>query len=1661
MTKLMQRMVRELTLSLVVGLVSFSVQGQEKMESGKLNFFNFATEKYADQNELANFSNSQGHPEYGILPYNAPCDDCIEVIEERTQYSRKFITVGTNGTEVKTQKGYSPLHYKDNFGRWITYNPQLKPLGANQFGVSNDYYKINIDPVQGYIFFENYHNNLEPLVYHKNLQFQALDNNGQVLNTINANWSNYSVGDDGMKVTNIFPGIDLEIYVFRAQIKTNFIVNQNLGSFRIEETLENDVLNRISNTAGNIQFVELEENGGPAYLMSDIKIFGSGTPDRNSFVQGYYTIEGNKLYYNWEENDFQNLNYPITIDPTVTSSNTLPQGSIIGAGTWANNGSFDVGCTYNLTVATPANCTITDIDWTFSYVAQNGATMSEGACKFYYGACVSPATAGFFWYCNDPIFGGTCNGVNISIFSDFQACVPAPQCSPYNMDFTMEFFDAYGAFNASNCDPTYITAGTDWTMVITGETVAQPNPPTSSAGSTICEGQSTNLTATATFGVPPYSYSWDNGAGSGNPVSVSPTTTTTYTCTITDACSQTATNSFTVNVNPAPDAGTSSSVSFCATDPVTSLLGQLGGTPDATGSWSGPSALGGGSSGNFNPATMNAGVYTYTVNGTPPCTNASSTVTVTLSPAPDAGTNGSTSFCPSDPSADLFNSLGGTPDAGGTWSPALASGSGVFNPAVDPGGTYTYTVTNSCGTATADVNVTLNPNPDPGTNGSATFCPSDPSADLFNSLGGTPDAGGTWSPAMASGSGVFNPAVDPAGTYTYTVTNSCGSLSADVVVTINPAPDAGTNGSASFCPSDPSADLINSLGGTPDAGGSWSPALTSGSGVFDPAVDGAGTYTYTVTNSCGSATADVAVTINPAPDAGTNGSLTICATDPSTDLFNQLGGTPDAGGTWSPAMASGSGVFDPAVDPAGTYTYTVTNGCGTISADVTVSVVSAPDAGTNGSTSFCPSDPSADLFNSLGGTPDVGGTWSPALTSGSGVFDPAVDPAGTYTYTVSASCGTSSADVTVTIDPAPNAGSNGSTSFCPSDAPADLFNSLGGTPDAGGTWSPALTSGSGVFDPATDAAGTYTYSVTTVCGTATADVVVTINPNPDAGTNGAISYCPSDPSSDLFNELGGTPDAGGTWSPALTSGSGVFDPATDAGGTYTYTVTNTCGTATADVVVTINPAPDAGTNGAVTFCPTDAPADLFNSLGGTPDAGGTWSPALTSGTGVFDPATDPAGTYTYSVTNSCGTITADVVVTISANPSPGTNGAVSLCSSDAPIDLFNSLGGTPDAGGTWSPALTSGTGVFDPSVDPAGTYTYTVTACGGGPITADVVVTLNPSPNAGTNGTLTLCDNDPATDLFNALGGTPDAGGTWSPALTSGTGMFDPTVDAAGTYTYSVTNSCGTATADVNVTVTNCAPPVADFTMSDTALCIGECVNLMDMSTGGITAWEWDFGGAATPNTSTDPNPVLCPTVAGTFSISLTVTNANGTNTATATLLVGDTPSVTALGDTIIGLGESTDLYSLVSPLGGSYSWTDGDNDNTIDCITCPDIVVTPDNTTNYVLTYTSAFGCSASDSATVFITVVDMVDVPNGFSPNGDGLNDILFVKGKGIDYMKFTIYNRYGQKVFESDDQNIGWDGTFMGVPENPGVFAWYVEYTLIDGTQNFKKGNVTLIK
>ncbi|MFG6687048.1 T9SS type B sorting domain-containing protein [Mariniflexile sp. HNIBRBA6329] len=324
----------------------------------------------------------------------------------------------------------------------------------------------------------------------------------------------------------------------------------------------------------------------------------------------------------------------------------------------------------------------------------------------------------------------------------------------------------------------------------------------------------------------------------------------------------------------------------------------------------------------------------------------------------------------------------------------------------------------------------------------------------------------------------------------------------------------------------------------------------------------------------------------------------------------------------------------------------------------------------------------------------------------------------------------------------------------------------------------------------------------------------TISSKPYAGENNCIEICSNSNPINLFDSLLNNPDSGGIWSPALASGSGIFDPSIDAAGVYRYAVMESnCISDYAEITVSFIEQGLAGNDASINVCINNTPINLFEQIGGTPVSGGTWFPVLSSGTGVFNPTIDQPGVYTYTVTDEmgCSSDTSKVSVSIDVLPYAGEDGNLEICINSSSVDLFDSLTGTPNLGGVWTPSLVSGTGLFNPLIDAAGVYTYSVTNGECGSDTSKVNVTIDELPNAGEDGNLEICINSSSVDLFDSLKGTPDLGGVWTPSLVSGTGLFNPSIDATGVYTYTITNGiCGSEAAEVNITVTK-VTPISDY----------------------------------------------------------------------------------------------------------------------------------------------------------------------------------------------------------------------------------------------------------
>ncbi|MCX7696866.1 MAG: gliding motility-associated C-terminal domain-containing protein [Bacteroidales bacterium] len=412
-----------------------------------------------------------------------------------------------------------------------------------------------------------------------------------------------------------------------------------------------------------------------------------------------------------------------------------------------------------------------------------------------------------------------------------------------------------------------------------------------------------------------------------------------------------------------------------------------------------------------------------------------------------------------------------------------------------------------------------------------------------------------------------------------------------------------------------------------------------------------------------------------------------------------------------------------------------------------------------------------------------------------------------------------------------------------------------------------------------------------------------------------------------------------------------------------------------------------------------------------------------------------SGTYSVTVTNG-GLCSATDQVTITVYPYP----VVDL-GNDTAFCQGNTLvlnAGNPGATYNWSTGSSNST----INVSTSGTYSVTVTY-GGICSTSDAIqVTVWPAPVVNLGPDITICQGQQA--VLDA--GNPGETYVWSTNENTQTII----VSTSGTYSVTVTNSYNCSNSDaVIVTV----QPYADATITttDTTYCSNENpVQLTAVTAGGT--WSG-------PGITNSQNGTWNPATAGSGSHMIIYTIAGQCGDKdTIYLVVLSAPAIQIYSQNQICM-DSADGKAWVQVTGGNqpyvYVWNNNASNDTIVNL-LPGI---------YSVTVTDANGCK--DAASVNVVASDDycgdigVWVPDIFSPNGDGMNDVLYVLGGGIKQMKFFIYDRWGEKVFETTTLQQGWDGTFRGKPVDPGVFVYYLSVTFINDETVIKKGNITVVR
>jgi gliding motility-associated-like protein len=234
------------------------------------------------------------------------------------------------------------------------------------------------------------------------------------------------------------------------------------------------------------------------------------------------------------------------------------------------------------------------------------------------------------------------------------------------------------------------------------------------------------------------------------------------------------------------------------------------------------------------------------------------------------------------------------------------------------------------------------------------------------------------------------------------------------------------------------------------------------------------------------------------------------------------------------------------------------------------------------------------------------------------------------------------------------------------------------------------------------------------------------------------------------------------------------------------------------------------------------------------------------------------------------------------------------------------------------------------------------------------------------------------------------------------------------------------------------------------SICIGQSTQIL--VTGGAT-YSWSPSSSISDPTS--GNPVFNPSVTTVYRVIGFDGKNCFTDTAFVTIAVGGYPTVDLGPDQVLPTGTLYPLKSTITngPI-SKWEWTPNRN---LNCDDCAEPIATVKTNTSYIVKVTSAYGCSATDTIAIKAFCVNtQVYIPNAFTPDADGLNDKLIVRGSGIQTVKyFRIFNRWGELVFERsnfapNDPSFGWDGKVRGN-----------DVICDDGSPYVYKGNVSLLK
>ncbi len=785
-------------------------------------------------------------------------------------------------------------------------------------------------------------------------------------------------------------------------------------------------------------------------------------------------------------------------------------------------------------------------------------------------------------------------------------------------------------------------------------------------------------------------------------------------------------------------------------------------------------------------------------------------------------------------------------------------------------------------------------------------------------------------------------------------------------------------------------------------------------------------------------TVSVAVT-NTACSAA-SGSITVSASGSVAPYTYSINGT-----TFQP-----SNLFTSLA--AGNYTIIVkdANGCiGT--ATVTVATANGPTVSTAQTNTTCGNSNGIITVNGSGGTGALTYSINNGLYQANNVFTGLA--AGVYTIIVkdATNC-IATATITLTnLSSAPVLTTNVLATTCA------LANGIITLTANGGSGAYTYTLNSGPTQTSNNfsslAAGSYnvavldannciTTAIVNVQSSVAPVVAATVSNTTCGGSNGIITA---------------TGSAGsGTFTYALNNG--TFQTANTftslAAATYTLTVKDAanCTASTSVIIAPSTPAPTITLSTTSATCSSANGTITATATGGTNPLQYSINSSTPQSNNVFQNLA--AGNYVVAVTDAgnCTTTSNISVINASTAPTLTLSSAASTCGSNNGSIIANATGGSLPYQYTVNGNTYQAANQFSNLA--AGNYTVTVKDANGCTNTATITVAFSSSITVQAGSDTAVCEGRSI-----ALSGVTNAATySWSPAVgLSNPASLQPIASPAVSTSYILTATNGTCTVSDTVVIIVKPAPVATAG-PDTTICFGKSVQLSGQ---GGASYQWMP--ATYLNNPGVANPISVRP-ANSISYTLTTVGSNGCSSLqrdTLKITVIPAPQVFAGNDTAISINQTLPLNAIdVNGTGfSSYLWTPAYRLNNT---TIKNPVTSTDIDIEYTVLARTQEGCEGTDALKVKVFKTIDVFVPNAFTPNGDGKNDLLKPILIGMkQLLRFTLYNRYGQIIYNTQTNGTGWDGKLNSVLQATGTYIWTAEAVDYLNKVHYLKGTSILIR